>query len=106
MVRAPAQILGNASHSLFGHTSRWSEQRSKKMRPFFGGRKNGRSEPGREDKITRCPWSSHFYDRALSRCCCVRLDFAFILIPRDEGRHTRAPSRCLAYVGMKSLRIP
>ena len=27
-------------------------------------------------------------------------------IPRDEGQHTRAPSRCLAYVGMKSLRIP
>src|SRR5262249_20912439 len=68
----------------------------KKKRPSFGGRKNGRSEPGREDIITRCPWFSFFCDRALSRCCCVRLDFAFILIPRDEAQHSRAPSKCLA----------
>src|SRR5215475_5385380 len=72
-----------------------------KKRPSFGGRKNGRSEPGREDIITRCPWSSLFCDRALSRYCCVRLDFAFIMIPRDEARHLRAQSRYLAYVGVK-----
>jgi len=55
--------------------------------------------------MTRCPWCSYFRDRALSRCCCVRLDFAFILIPRDEVRHSRAPSRCPAYVGMKTLSV-
>src|SRR5262249_55226442 len=77
-----------------------------KKRPSFGGRKNGRSEPGREDIITSCPRCSYFCDRGLSRCCCVRLDFAFILIPHDDARHSRAPSRCLACFGMKCLSVP
>jgi len=76
-----------AIYSQFGHGTRSMGRGGEKDAAVLWGEKNGRCEPGREDVKTRRPWSSSFCGCALSPCCCVRLDLAFILIPRGEAGH-------------------
>jgi hypothetical protein len=78
MVRAPASILGNASYSRFGHTTRSTERRAKKGcgRPL--GTKDGRQGPGREEAMTMRP------DLAISAMRCFPLVAVFGLILRPS----------------------